>query len=589
MGKRSVGFIGAVVVMVSVGLVSTALPASAFTATPERIIPTPFVSGHAGLYAWGAATMPDGSVLFGDYQNDRIQHYSSNGALLAKNMIVTPEIPYGLAVDPRNGDIYEATGPRKIVRKYSATGQALLTIGPGRGDGGTYSYPARVAVASDGTVFIVDMWNNNIVATRPDGTFLFKWGTRGSGSGQFKQPHAIGVDASDRLYVVDHGNYRVEVFNKSGQFLYSFGSNAPGTCQITGDPRGLAVDKVHGWVYVVDKAGNDVDKFDLAGHCLASFGSYGSGQGQFVDGGREATIDGDGDLWVGDMPNFRAQEFSSSGQFLQAVPDPPEPPPVGGFNGPHGVAVDAAGNIFVTDTFNHRVEKFDASGKFLIAWGHRGRGNYVFNYPRMIAVDPRPASQGGQTVVIADTDSNVIKKYTNDGVFVWSVKGFSYPRGVDVGSDGKIYVANPNADRIDVLNQNGGKLLSFGSSSLFGYVQGVAVDSDGTIWTADSGKNVVKHFSATGDLLTTIPTTVGTCALNGPFDLETDANYVYVADTNLHRINVYTKNGGCVTWFGTKGSALGQLKRPQGLDLTPSGHLYVAEEFNDRIQDWLIS
>ena len=586
MQRRSFGAVTLIAVLSSVAM---ATPVSALSATPQRTIPTPFISGHAGLYAWGAATMPNGSILIGDYQNNRIQHYSKDGTLLDENFIVTPEIPYGLAVDPRNGDIYEATGPRKIVRKYSSTGQPLLTIGPNRGDGGTYSYPARVGVTSDGNVFIVDMWNNNIVATRPDGTFRFKWGTRGSGAGQFKQPHAIGVDASDRLYIVDHGNYRVEVFNDSGGFLDSFGSNAPGTCQITGDPRGLAVDKAHGWVYVVDKAGNDVDKFSLAGSCLASFGGSGSGPGQFVDGGREATVDGDGDLWVGDMPNFRAQEFSSSGQPLQAVPNPPEPPPLGGFNGPRGVAVDAAGNIFVTDTYNHRVEKFDANGKFVMAWGRRGRGNYVFNYPRGIAVDPRPAANGGQTVVVADTDSNVVKKYTNDGVFVWSVKGFAYPRGIDVGSDGKIYVANPNADRIDVLSPSGAKMLSFGNSSVFGYVQGVTADADGTIWTADSGKDVIRHFSATGNLLATIPTSVGACTLNGPFDVETDASRVFVSNTPLHRINVYTKAGGCVMTFGGRGSGLGQMKQPDGMDLTPSGHLYVAEELNDRVQEWLIS
>jgi sugar lactone lactonase YvrE len=69
------------------------------------------------------------------------------------------------------------------------------------------------------------------------------------------------------------------------------------------------------------------------------------------------TVDGQGNVWVGDMPGFRAQVFSPSGQFLFQVPASGGEPPEGGFNQPRGVSVDAQGNVFVTDTHNWRVQK----------------------------------------------------------------------------------------------------------------------------------------------------------------------------------------------------------------------------------------
>ena len=38
--------------------------------------------GHAGVYAWGAATAPDGSILIGDYWNYVLRRYSPSGQLL---------------------------------------------------------------------------------------------------------------------------------------------------------------------------------------------------------------------------------------------------------------------------------------------------------------------------------------------------------------------------------------------------------------------------------------------------------------------------------------------------------------------------
>jgi tripartite motif-containing protein 71 len=589
------------------GLVLSLLPVAplpagaAVSATPVRIVGGP---GHAGLYGWGATTMLDGSVLIGDYWNFRVAHYATDGTPLP-DFVKNPgfgatqhQAPYGLATDPRNGDIYMADTDRYKVLKYDKNGNLLFTVGT-NGDNGTgpgrFLYPSRVAVASDGRFYVIDTWDNNIAAFGPDGgTELFQFGSFGTANGQFKQPHGAAFDATDRLFVVDTNNHRVQVFDRSGAFLFKFGSKGTNPGQFAGDMRGLAIDKDKGWVYVVDAEGNRISKFDTSGTFLTRWGSTGTGNGQFSDGGREITVDGDGNVWVGDMPNFRAQKFSPTGQFLLAVPDPPKPPPLNGFNGPRGVALDRAGNIFVTDTYNQRVVKLGPNGQGLLAWGSRGRDDYEFNYPRLIATDPR-----NDDVVFVDTDNHRVKKYNNDGVFQWQVGGlgtgplgFKNPHGIDVAEDGTIAVADSRNNRIQLLSPDGSFIRSFGSqgsgNGQFTFVRGVAWDPDGTLWTSDSGRDIITHFSATGAFLGQFGGKGTTDdKFSAPFDIEVDGSRVYVADSAAHKVKVWSKAGAFLGAFGGNGKVSGKMNQPQGLELV-GNRLYVAEQGNERVAEWQV-
>lgn len=558
---------------IALALVTSLLSPSAALAsnhiTPVRVVGGP---GHAALYGWGAATMPDGSVLVTDYWNFRVQHFEKDGTLRGTAIARDNRhlSPYDVAVDPRNGAMFIGDVDRDFnVDKYRADGTYERSFG----GPSTFLYPAYLDVDSNGRVAVADSRGHKIVVYNGDtGVELFRFGTAGSGPGQLRTPRGIAFDANDRLYVADTNNNRIQVFSlgaNSATYLSQW--SVP-----VGDFRGLTVDKASGAVYLVNGGLGRIQKFSPTGQMLVEFGGYGSAPGRFLNGGRGITIDGDGNVWVGDMPGFRAQKFSPTGAFLQVVPDPPEPPPEGGFAMPGGVAVDGNGNIFVTDTYNWRVQKFSPNGAFDRQWGNRG----VFNYARSIAVDPRD-----DTVVVANSDGQNAKKFTNDGTLLWTAEGVR-SFALDVGPDGTIYAAQQVTNDIKVVSPSGAVLRTIGAGQLRN-PRGIAVDADGSVWVSNVGSGIVKHLSSTGALLGQFGSFgSGPDQLTEASDVETDATRVFVSDRKLNLIKVWSKNGTFLGSFGGTGGTLGKLRTPQGMHLTPSGRLYVAEFGNERVQEF---
>jgi DNA-binding beta-propeller fold protein YncE len=54
--------------------------------------------------------------------------------------------------------------------------------------------------------------------------FILKWGSLGSGPGEFNSPRGIAVASNGTLYVVDTNNNRIQHFDGHDTFLSSWGS-----------------------------------------------------------------------------------------------------------------------------------------------------------------------------------------------------------------------------------------------------------------------------------------------------------------------------------------------------------------------------
>jgi DNA-binding beta-propeller fold protein YncE len=60
---------------------------------------------------------------------------------------------------------------------------------------------------------VAEIGNDRVQVFDMHGTFLGKWGRKGSGQGEFGNLHGLAVDkASGLIYVADTANHRVQVF-----------------------------------------------------------------------------------------------------------------------------------------------------------------------------------------------------------------------------------------------------------------------------------------------------------------------------------------------------------------------------------------
>lgn len=599
---RALGTALALATVLITAVTTLPVPAAnaAVSATWVRQIGRP---GHAGLYAWGAATAADGSILVADYNNYDLKRFSPGGTLLQTfggkgSGPGQTNQPYGMAVDPVTGVIYVAdTVPRQIeVYNPDGTPRATWDINP---TGGYYT--TRIAVNDDGWVYTVN--SQSISQTSPhtinvydrDGTWLFRFGATGSGPGQTYGYRGIAIGPDDEVWVLDAGNKRVLIYDRDGTYLRTWGTAGTGPGRIGWDARGLALDLDNGWAYVSDASDGTVEKFTLAGEPLATFTVPGPDPGT-VGGPRELTVGHDHRVYVMDYTGERVAVFSPGGQLVQQMPEVPAPAPAGGFNQPEGVAVDqTSGQVYVSDTFNHRVQRFSSTGAFQAQWGYRGRGTgTAMDYPRGIAVDPADRS-----VWLNNTRSANIKHYSASGGYLgeFGTQGagadqFYYSRGIMVGPDGRVYVPDSGNRRLQVLSKSGALLWSApcgtpaltGNYVLFGCTS-VARDAAGNVYAAAPTEDVVYKFSPSGTLLARFGSHgTGPGQLDGAYGVAVRGDRLYVSEMDNNRITVLTTGGAFVGSFGGAGSAHGRFRRPTALALDAQGRLYVSDTGNERVE-----
>jgi DNA-binding beta-propeller fold protein YncE len=129
-------------------------------------------------------------------------------------------------------------------------------------------------------------------------------------------------------------------------------------------------------------------------------------------------------------------------------------------------------------------------------------------------------------------------------------------------------------------------LYSFPEGPGFDSPYDLAVDGSGNIYVADTNNHRIQKFTRSGELITSWGTWgVGVGEFQKPWGIAVDkSGNVYVADSDNCRIQKFNSNGGFLSKFGKRGSAEGDMTRPNGVAVDNSGNIYVADTDNHRIE-----
>jgi uncharacterized protein (TIGR03663 family) len=205
-------------------------------------------------------------------------------------------------------------------------------------------------------------------------------------------------------------------------------------------------------------------------------------------------------------------------------------------------------------------------------FGAQGSGEAEFQSPRGIAVGP------DGSVYVADAGNHRIQKFTADGEFmdIWGgrslaeeesgpARGFNEPWDVavapdaatDSGPGSDVYVADTWNHRIQRLDDQGNPITAWGFFGEFRPDDGEAGQS---AFYGPRGVAVAPLTDSGADRL------------------------LYVTDTGNKRVQVFRSNGDFAFQWGGGDAMEDYLDEPVGIAFGPKGEVYIADTWNHRVQ-----
>jgi len=284
-----------------------------------------------------------------------------------------------------------------------------------------------------------------------------------------------------------------------------------------GDVCGIAVDDSNNDVYVLSRGSHAVMVFNRDGNLIRS---WGDGLFKRAHG---CSVTRNGQVWCTDDSDHFAAKFERDGTLITMLGQKGMASDTGyrqtrdlweslaticragpPFNRPTGVALDREGDVYITDGYgNSRVHHFSRSGELIKSWGTPGGRPGQFRLPHDIAID-----DSGR-LYVADRENHRIQVLSSDGEPIELLENVIRPTGVCIDQHGDIYVCEL-ARRISIFDSSGHLLARWGNPStggagddLFHAPHAIAVDPEGSIYLGevafgyagiDKGVNAIKKF-----------------------------------------------------------------------------------------------
>jgi trimeric autotransporter adhesin len=613
-------------------------------------------------YPQGLAVDTNGNLFIADTYNNRIRRVDAQTGVIttvagsssfngpqsgsfggdggpAVNAILSQ--PSGVAFDAA-GNLYICDTFNSVIRRVSAANQTITTIAGNpnargnSGDGGPalsalLTLPSRVAVDSNGNVYIADNGNGEIRQVNGATQIIETIATLEVGG--------VATDTANNVYATDLGNHLVVRFTfnpASGQFTETVvagddqqGFNGDGgfpTSASLNVPNDVFVDAA-GDVLIAD-TGNERVRFVTPGTVAPPAISTLVGGGNPGDNGNatSALLSAPGSLTI--RPGFQDLVISDAvNQRLRDIQNPTSATPqittlagmgIAGFTGDGIPATQSTIqtfpltfpglNDFTEGLISGQITS-DASNNIFIA----DAGS-----PLIRRVD---GTTGIMTIEAGIPNSFCFAGGCGDGGASTSAS-FAIPIGVAVDASGNVYIADFSQNRIrkaDTMGNinnfagTGAFCTNFAAcgdggpaaSAEFGNLAGLAVDPAGNLLIADSFDGRIRRVTPNGSSITTIAfngqqadSGDGGPALSASMDIPTAlavdaAGNIFVSsnfEADVRRIDAATgtvvrvAGNGSTGFSGDGGLATQAQLDPFGIAIDGNHNLYIADTGNNRVR-----
>jgi DNA-binding beta-propeller fold protein YncE len=209
------------------------------------------------------------------------------------------------------------------------------------------------------------------------------------------------------------------------------------------DVAGVAVDG-EDRVYLICRGDHPVMIYDRKGNFLRSWG-----EGEFSYRTHGIMVGPNGTIFCTDDGQHTVRQFTPEGKLLMTLGVKNTPSDTGydgknitsikrgagPFNRPTNIAVGPKGDLYVSDGYgNARVHQFSPTGQLKRSWGEPGRGPGQFYLPHGIAI----AADG--RVFVCDREADRIQIFSPDGEFLSEWTDTQRPTHLVFDAQGRVYV-----------------------------------------------------------------------------------------------------------------------------------------------------
>lgn len=322
------------------------------------------------------------------------------------------------------------------------------------------------------------------------------------------------------------------------------GDDGPGTKAGIGGPFGVVVGPDDA-LYICETTNHVVRRLDRKTGRVTTVAGTGK-KGYAGDGGPavkallnepyEIRFDGDGHMFFVEMRNQLVRRVDAKTGIISTVAGTGTK----GFSGdggpavkatmssPHSIALDASGNLYICDIGNHRIRRVDLKTGIISTFAGTGEKKRTpdgaplagtpLNGPRALDFDGRSnlflALREGNAVYRIDLKTKTLHHLAGTGQKGFSGDGadakaalLSGPKGIAVGPNGDVYLADTESHTIRVIRRRTGFIETIVGDGRRGdgpdgtprkcrlaRPHGVFVDKRGNVYIGDSSNNRVRMF-----------------------------------------------------------------------------------------------